>query len=210
MLKYEEKLHFNKHYEKWQSLSVLRVAIGVIWRIAGYILLYFLFKYILRYIPDLNPWDNTETWFRIGVVRFVRADLAYFVYGIILTCYGGIRLAKITAQNHSAKNQKDSMPQELLITSYYAKVRHSMYGTFIILQASFLLSLRSFTGMILALIVVTIQYLNAFFEEKKHLLPVFGEEYNRYVKNVRRMILTNRKIIVFLLLALSSMVGFAS
>lgn len=91
---------------------------------------------------------------------------------------------------------------------YYAKVRHPMYGTFIILQAGFMLSLRSFVGIIIAFIVLIFQYANAVIEEKKQLIPIFWEEYRIYVKNVNRILLTKSEIIAFSLATLLSVVGF--
>jgi protein-S-isoprenylcysteine O-methyltransferase Ste14 len=209
MLKYEEKLHFDKYYSKMQSSSFLHKAISLLWGIIGYVLLYYLIEYIFTGIPDFQPWDNFKTWFKIENVKFTKSDLVYFVCGLIINCYGFIRLSKITIENHSAKNKENNTPNKLLITGYYAKVRHPMYGTFIILQAGFMLSLRSFIGMILALIIVIVQYINAGFEEKSQLIPIFGEEYHQYTKKVRHMLLTKFEIIVFILALLLSVVGYA-
>jgi len=207
MLKYEEKLHLDEHYRKLQSSSFLQVTMGLVWGIAEYVFLYFLIKYVLLYIPDFQSWNNFQTWFTLGGVKFVKADLAYFVCGLIINCYGTVRLTKITVQNHSAKSEKGSTPKCLLINGYYAKVRHPMYGTFIILQAGFMLSLRSFIGIIVALIIVVGQYINAVIEEKKQLIPAFGEEYNLYIKNVSAMVLTRSEIIAFAVAVILSTVG---
>ncbi|MDP4152303.1 MAG: methyltransferase [Bacillota bacterium] len=208
MRKYEEKLHFDKYYNKLQENNVLQRYSGVVWGIAGYVLLYYFARYILAYIPDFRPWGDIETWFAVGGVRFIKADLVYFTFGLILNCYGTVRLSKITVQNHSARSETGHMPQKLLVNGFYAKVRHPMYGTFIILQAGFMLSLRSFAGMIIALIVIIIQYSNAIIEEKKQLKPIFGEEYNVYIKNVSCILLTRSQIAALVLAALFSAAGF--
>lgn len=208
MLKYEEKLHFDEYYRKLQSNTPLHTAIGILWGVIGYVILYFLIMYAFLYVPDFRPWSNFKTWFSLGGIKFTKADFVYFVCGLILNCYGTIRLSKITVQNHSAKSEKGSNPKCLLTNGYYAKVRHPMYGTFIILQAGFMLSLRSFVGMIVALLIVVGQYINATFEEKKQLIPILGEEYNQYSKNVRRMILTKSEIIVFAVVIILSIIGF--
>lgn len=207
MLKYEEKLHLDEHYRKLQSNSFLKTTIGLVWGIVGYIFLYVLIKYVFLHIPDFQPWNNFETWFILGNIRFVKVDLVYFVCGLIFNCYGTVRLSKITEQNHSAKSEKCSTPKNLLTNGYYAKVRHPMYGTFIILQAGFMLSLRSFVGIIVALIIVGGQYINAIIEEKKKLIPIFGEEYNRYIKNVHGMVLTKSETVVVIFAVVLSIVG---
>ncbi len=209
MLKYEEKFHFDRNYEKLQSSSFLHKAIALVWGITGYLLLYYLFKYIFACIGDFEPWNELKIWLNIGSVKLIKSDLVYFIYGLIAACYGSIRLSEITMQNHNAKNKEKGIPNKLLITGYYKKVRHPMYGTFIILQAGFMLSLRSFIGMILALIVVIVQYINAGFEEKKQLIPIFGDEYYQYTKKVSRMLLTRVELIVLILALLLSVIGYA-
>lgn len=209
MLKYEEELHFDKFYEKLKSNSFPHKVIHLVWGVIVYILLFYSVKYILNSIPDFQPWGNFKTWFALGGVRFIKLDLGYFIYGIILTCYGTMRLSKITDQNHSVRNEEGSDPKKLLVDGYYARVRHPMYGTFILLQAGFMLSLRSFVGIIIAILVFIFQYANAVIEEKKKLIPIFGEEYRFYAKNVNRMLLIKSEIIVLSLAALLSVVGFA-
>ncbi len=208
MLKYEEKFHFDKKYKKLQKAGFVHKAIALVWGITGYVLLYYLFKYIFNYIGDFQPWNDFKILLNIGDVKLIKSDLVYFVWGLIIACYGTIRLSKITSQNHSAKNKENSTPHKLLTTGYYTKVRHPMYGTFIIQQAGFLLSLRSFTGMIIALIVVIVQYVNAGFEEKKQLIPIFGEEYSQYSKKVSHRLLTRPEVIVLILALLLSGMGF--
>jgi protein-S-isoprenylcysteine O-methyltransferase Ste14 len=208
MLKYEEKLHFDKYYSKMQSNSLPHKILSLVWGIAGYVILYYFIKYILTFIPDFQPWSNFKPWLILGGVKFIKADLVYFTCGLFLTCYGSIKLSKITVQNHSVRNEKNGIPKELLVSGYYAKVRHPMYGTFIILQAGFMLSLRSLDGILIALIIIAVQYVNAVIEEKRQLIPIFGEEYKLYIKNVNRMFLTNAEIVALILVALLSAVSF--
>lgn len=208
MLKYEEKLHFDKYYNKMQSSSVLHKVISLVCDVAGYIVLYYFIKYIFTSLPDFRPWNNFMPWFSLGGVLFSKIDLIYFTYGLILICYGTVKLSKITMQNHSVRNEKSNIPARLLVTGYYAKVRHPMYGTFIIIQAGFMLSLRSLGGIIIACIIFAFQYVNAAVEEKRLLLPTFGEEYKTYVQNVGHMLLTRSEVIALSLITLLSAVGF--
>lgn len=208
MLKYEEKFHLDQHYKMLQSNSALRKSIAVVWGVIGYILLYLLIKYVLLYIPDVQPWNDLETWFTLSGISFVRADLVYFLYGLIMTSYGTVKLPQISVQNHSVKNKNSNKPKKLLVNGYYTKVRHPMYGTFIILQAGLMMSLRSLDGMIIALLIIISQYINATIEEKNQLVPTFGEEYKQYSKKVKAMILTKLEIIIFSLVIIFSIIGF--
>lgn len=208
MLKYEEKLHFDEHYRKLQSNSFLQATRAITYGVVGYIFLYFLVQYVFLFIPDFKPWNEFETWFTLGSLRFVKADLVYFTCGLITNCYGILRLLKIMNQIHSVKNEKeDGKPLKLSTNGYYAKVRHPMYGTFILLQAGFMLSLRSFVGLMIALMIVITQYINAIMEEKKKLVPTFGEEYYLYMKNVGSKLLTKPEIIIFSLATMISVLG---
>lgn len=208
MRKYEQKLHLDKHYRKLQSGSFIHKATSLVLGIIGYTLLYYFIKYAFTHIPDFEPWNNFGMWLNIGGVQFIDSDKVYFIGGLIIACYGSIKLSRITTQNHSVKNKDNSVPSKLLITGDYTKVRHPMYGTFIILQSGFLLSLRSLIGMILALMIIIFQYINAMFEEKKQLIPLFGDEYHQYTKNVSHVLLTKAELIVFILILLFCTVGY--
>lgn len=208
MLKYEEKLHFDRYYNKMQSAGVLHKVIGLVCGAIGYVVLYYFVKYILISLPDFRPWSNFMPWFSIGGVLFSKIDLLYFICGLILICYGNVKLSAITIQNQSVRNEKCSTPEKLLVTGYYAKVRHPMYGTFIITQAGFMLSLRSLDSIIIACIIITFQYVNAAVEEKRLLLPTFGEEYRVYAQNIGRMLLSRSEVIALSFVVLLSAVGF--
>ena len=208
MLEYEKKLHFDEHYKKLQSMNVSQEIGRLTWSVAGYFILYTALKYVLMFIPDFRPWNNIGTWFTFCTIPFSRYDTVYFAFGLIANCYGSIRLMKITAQNHSVKNEKSGSPTKLLTNGCYAKVRHPMYGTFIILQSSLLLSLRSFIGIIFAIVVVAFQYFNAAWEEKKKLIPLFGDDYRVYSSAVRGILLKKWEIFVLAAVALFSLAGF--
>lgn len=179
----------------------------MIWGGVGYAVLYYFIDYILTFIPDIKPWSDFKPWLSLGGMTFTITDLIYFACGLILFCYSTIKLSKITIQNHSVRNEKSNTPNELLVNGYYAKVRHPMYGTFIMLQAGFMFSLRSLNGIIIAMIIIVLQYVNAVIEERRLLIPTFGEEYKIYTNNVRHMLLTRSEIVVLTIVVLLSIVG---
>jgi protein-S-isoprenylcysteine O-methyltransferase Ste14 len=209
LLKYEEKLHWDKQYEKLQSSSFLHTFSMFAWGIVEYTLLYYLIKYLLGFVPDFRPWHVFPVWFSFIGVEFSKIDLPYFTYGLILSCYGMVKLSQATQQNHKAKSKDDKRSPITLVTDgYYAKVRHPMYGTFVILQAGLMLSLRSSIGMAIALLIAIFQYINAVFEEKKQLIPIFKETYGLYKKQVRHMILPLPEIIMLAAAMVFSIIGF--
>lgn len=207
MLDYEKKLHFDKHYKKLQSLNGVKKICALICGEAGYIIAFILLKYVLLLFPDLQPWDNAKTWFTFYSIPFSKYDCPYILFGLVANCYGSIKLMKITEQNHSIKDGESGMPSELLTDGCYAKIRHPMYGTFIILHSSLLLSLRSFVGMIFALGVAVFQYFNAKWEEEKSLIPMFGENYIGYSKVARNILLNKWETLVLVIAVFLSLIG---
>ena len=210
MLNYEKKLHFDEHYKKLQSLKGPQKIGALLWGEAGFVLGYLLLKYALQFLPDVSPWSHAEVWFTFYSIPFSKYDGPYILFGLAANCYGSLRLAKITAQNHSVKNEKSGVPAKLLTDGCYAGVRHPMYGAFLILHASLLLSLRSLIGMLLALAVVGFQYLNARWEENRELRPLFAEEYERYAGAVRRVLLRKGEVLVLTAAVLLSLAGLVS
>lgn len=208
MLEYEKKLHFDEHYRKLQSLNVMQGIGRSVWGVIGYTVIYAALKYILTFIPDLQPWNDFGTWFTFYTIPFSKYDCAYFIFGLAASCYGSIHLVKITVQNHSVKDAESGAPNQLLTEGCYAGVRHPMYGTFIIIQSSLFLSLRSFIGIMLALFVIAFQYLNAAWEEKK-LVLLFGDAYSDYVQAVRGRLLKKWEIFILAAVVMFSLIGFA-
>ena len=175
-----------------------------------YTLIYLLLKYAITYIPDIYAWNHSIYWFTFKSLKFIKMDAIYFFIGLLLVYYGSVRLFNITIQNHSVKNENEDIPKSLLKDGYYATVRHPMYGTFVILYIGILFSLRSLDGIILALLMIMGQYANAIIEEKRILQPVFCEEYQRYSRQVKGILLKKTQIIILTIVMIFCIVGFIS
>ncbi len=207
MLKYEKKLHFDKYNNMLQSNNIFLKMIKLLWGVIVYLLLYYVFKSLFHYIPDIQPWNDTDSLFYLDELNITEADLLYFIAGLIINCYGSLRLSTITFQNHQARG-KDITPKTLLTNGYYAKVRHPMYGTFIILQAGFMISLRSLDGLLIALLIIIMQYINAKTEENRQLKPLFGDAYTQYSKDVKCVLFTKTESAILLIIFILSITGF--
>ena len=83
-----------------------------------------------------------------------------------------------------------------------------MYGTFSFLYMGVLLSLRSLNGILLALLLIGIQYINAMWEEKRILQTDLKEEYRAYQKNVHSILFDRKQSIIVILLFLGCAIGF--
>lgn len=208
MLKYEEMLHFDEHYKKLQKSHLIRISWTLLCSTASYTTIYILLKILITYVPDIYAWNHAEVWFTFESIKIIKMDLIYFFTGLLMVYYGSIRLIKITIQNHSVKNESGNVPERLLKDGYYAYVRHPMYGTFVILYMGTLLSLRSLNGIIVALLMIAGQYVNAIFEEKRVLKQVFKEEYQLYIREVKGILLKKTQIIILTTVMILCIVGF--
>lgn len=209
MLKYEEMLHLDEYYKKLQESHLIRMSWIILSSTAWYTLIYVFLKFAITYVPDIYAWNHADFWFTFESIKFVKVDLIYFFIGLLMIYYGSIRLFNITIQNHSVRNKNEDIPKRLLKDGYYASVRHPMYGTFVILYMGILLSLRSLDGIIIALLMTVGQYVNAIIEEKRVLQPVFHEEYQLYIREVKGILLKKTQIISLIIVMIFCIVGFS-
>ncbi len=165
-------------------------------------------KIAITYVPDIYAWSHAEAWFTFKRIKFLKVDLIYFIIGLLMIYYGSIRLFNITIQNHSVKRKSEDIPNRLLKDGFYATVRHPMYGTFVILYMGMLLSLRSLEGIIIALLMTVGQYVNAMIEEKRILQPVFHEEYQLYINEVKGILFKKTQMIFMTIIMIFCIVGF--
>ena len=208
MLRYEELLHFDEHYKKMQENNLIRTSWILLCSTAWYTIIYILLKILITYIPDIYAWNHSEVWFIFERIKFIKIDLIYFLIGLLIVYYGSVRLIKITIQNHSVRKRSEDKPERILKDGFYACVRHPMYGTFVILYMGTFLSLRSLNGIIVALLMTAVQYVNAIFEEKRVLKLVFQEEYQLYIRDVKNILLKKTQMTILITIMLLCIAGF--
>lgn len=206
MLEYEKRLHLDKQWEKMQSGCAMNNMISVVWNILCFILIFFCLRWLMTDIPDVHPWSNSSLWRSIFGISFLYVDILFFLFGIIMYMYGSIRFIGINKENHSVRTKND-MPESLLITGFYAKVRHPMYGVFVIKFAAVFLSLRSVIGIFLTVLFAITQYVNAYREEKKILIPLFDDEYRQYSDKVEHLLLNKWEVVMLLIFVTFGLTG---
>ena len=205
MLEYEKKLNLDKLWEKMQSGGILKNKM-LLCSIIFYAAFYISLKLIFGFLPDLTLWQSSDILVEFGDVSLRTADAIYCGIGLLVYLYGSIRYLGINKQNHSVRGKSDT-PEALLTTGYYAKVRHPMYGVFVICFAAVLLSLQSVIGIVLAFVWAALQYINAFREEKQVLLPLFGDDYRDYARHVQHMLLMPAEAAALIILVVISLAG---
>lgn len=206
MLNYEKKMHLDKAWDKMQKESFSKSIFQIIINALTYFVMFLLFKWLLIYTPDLCFWDKSPVLFSFLGLSFQISDIAYFAFGLVIYLYGSIRFIGINKQNHSVRNNTD-IPSELLTNGYYAKVRHPMYGAFVIRASAVLLSQRSLIGVVFTILFAVSQYLNAAREEKKVLIPQFGEKYIKYIHISKEMVMRKWEIAIIIIWILTGIIG---
>ncbi|MCF2138603.1 MAG: hypothetical protein K9W44_00940 [Candidatus Lokiarchaeota archaeon] len=117
-------------------------------------------------------------------LNFTILDIFQYIFGICLYIYANLRIIRISVQNRTIIDKNTQSPHRLLTEKYYGKVRHPMYGMFMINGLFFGSIVGSFLFLTIGLILIVIQSFNGIIEEETKLIPKFEEKYISYKKNV--------------------------
>lgn len=134
--------------------------------------------------PELKLWKFVDIslnsfYFSVTLFRIIHLSL-----GILFFIYGIINVIEIIAINRKAQLRKNQ-PGYIIRSGLYGKMRHPMYSMIIIMQASLFFSLCSALGVLFSIIFLSFFMLLGLYEEKFQLLPIFGENYRDYMKEVK-------------------------
>lgn len=108
ILKYEEKLHFDKYYYELKSNNFPHKVINSAWSIIGYALLFYFVKYILAFIPDFRPWSNFKIWFTLGGGKIYKIWFGLFC----LRHYSYLLRYDKTLENNGSKSQREKWKRQ--------------------------------------------------------------------------------------------------
>lgn len=207
MLKYEEKLHLDEHYSKLQNGNFTTTIITLLWCVFCYFGVYYLVRKYGGSIPDIYSWNRAPFWRNVQGIDITYADAIYIILGLLLMCYGSIKLSIITRKNHSVRNRDSDTPDRLLTEGCYANVRHPMYGIFVVMYSSIFIAFHSVMGVVIILVLYVLQIINAISEERRTLIPVFGEEYLAYKSKVHNLIFSIGQTMIWSFLVLITIIG---
>lgn len=180
---------------------------SVVFSFCCFVILFVVLRWLMTGVSNLYAWNTSSVWRSLFGISFLYVDMVYFLFGILMYMYASIRFIGINKENCSVRSTNDT-PQKLLTDGYYASTRHPMYGIFIIKFAAVFLALRSMNGIILTILFAISQYLNAYQEEKRILVPLFGNEYRYYTEKVQQRLLNKWEAFVLGLFLAFSLSGF--
>ena len=150
---------------KRQSVRILYILTGVIFVAGGVILL-----------PIISQPRFDYSSYRVlcgGIVAFV---------GIIT------RIVTLLYLKKQGANPNLDNPNSLVTTGPYGLVRHPQYSSGIVFLIGWFLAWGGIYSLIILPIVILAICIQAIIEEKYILINKFGDEYNRYKKNVGMLV----------------------
>ena len=153
----------------------ITLALGIVLVLASY--------YSQTEMLEFQLWRRFDWNLISGVIPITFFWSVHQVLGLSLFMPGLYRVLEVIRVNqsvHAGKNQQ----LRLLTSGVYSDRRHPMTGLFMIIVAGFLIVLQSAIGLILVCLFVVFFHLATLYEEKTWLLPIFGKEYEAYMKAV--------------------------
>lgn len=129
------------------------------------------------------------------------------LYGYGLFIFASLKAWQAAREKNTVEDPQRQTPTRLLDTGAYARVRHPMYGMFILANAGLGLAANSVYGLCFSLLSLLIYVLNGIFEEKVALFPLFGEGYREYMRRVPVRYLTFGQALLLVTTLLVYIVG---
>ena len=121
-------------------------------------------------------------------------DLLHWLLAVVLLVSAGLRIQKISRENHAVRDESTRKPNELVTSGSYAQVRHPMYAMSMMNILALFCAFGTLLGVGVALLLVSFQYLNGVMEEQHQLVPLFGPAYEAYRKAVPRKYFTTAQL----------------
>lgn len=140
---------------------------------------------LLPLLPGLHLWAAIDRTINIGSVAISLANLLHMLLGYGLFIYGSYHAWRATREKNTVEDMKHGLATRILDTGYYGRVRHPMYGMFILANVGLGFAMNSVYGLAFSLLSLVLFIANGLFEESAVMLKFFGEEYREYMRRVQ-------------------------
>lgn len=152
----------------------------------------------------MGSWDQRIL---IGKVSVSFAQLMHLLIGYGLFIYGSYHAWRATRLKNTVEDPKHQLATRILDTGYYARVRHPMYGMFILANVGLGFAMNSVYGLAFGLLSLVLFIANGISEERAVMLRFFGEAYRSYMRLVTARYFTPRQAIVLALVLILNIAG---
>lgn len=154
-------------------------------------------------MKQFQLWLNIDIVFFSSLPKFSLFKTIHFSIGMLLLFYGSYHVGQIISINRSAHASRNNL-SNLLHEGYYGKVRYPM---FLFMISGFIFAMCNYITIAIAVVFFLLFLILAIYEEKKMLLPKFGEKYEEYMIVAKGRFFENYSWIFLLSLFAFSIIG---
>lgn len=149
-----------------------------------FILVLVIAQLVLPLIPGPHLWAALDRTVMAGTVSISLTSLMHLLLGYGLFIYGSFHAWRATREKNMVEDPKRELATCILDTGYYGRVRHPMYGMFILANVGLGFAMDSVYGLDFGLLSLILFVANGIFEEHAVMIRFFGEEYRDYMRRV--------------------------
>lgn len=175
---------------------------------AVFILVFMVAGLLIPLLPGPRLWRTMDQSLLVGGASIRLTSLLQLLIGYGLFLYGSYHAWRATGLKNTVEDPKHELASRILDTGYYGRVRHPMYGMFIMANVGLGFALNSIYGLALGLLSLGLFLANGIFEERYVMLRFFGEEYQAYMRRVTARYFTSAQAIVLTLTLVLYITGF--
>lgn len=162
---------------------------------------------LLPLLPGPHLWAALDRTLQAGPVELSLAGLLNLLLGYSLFIYGSYHAWRATRLKNTVEHPDHELATRLLDTGYYARVRHPMYGMFILANAGLGLAMNSVYGLAFSLLSLALFIANGIFEERVVMLRFFPSEYRAYMGRVKARYFTPAQAVCLALVLAINLAG---
>ena len=181
----------------------LKIAVST----ALFILVLIIAALITPLLPGPNLWSTINLTLTVAGGTVSLTNLLHILLGYTLFIYGSFHAWQATRLKNTVEDPKHELATRILDTGYYARVRHPMYGMFILANVGLGFAMNSIYGFAFGLLSLVAFVANGVFEERYVMIRFFGEAYQDYMRRIPARYFTPGQAIVLALVLAFYMAG---
>lgn len=158
-------------------------------------------------LPGPDLWSAIDRTITVADGTVSLANLLHVLLGYTLFIYGSFHAWQATRLKNTVEDPKHELATHILDTGYYARVRHPMYGMFILANVGLGFAMYSVYGLGFAFLSLAAFVANGIFEERYVMIRFFGQAYEAYMRRVTSRYFTSGQAVVLSLILVLYVAG---